>query len=98
MNKYTSDYKDKEIATLFFSGPYCGQCRLVKPRVEKDAESHPELNLCEVSTGEEAGMDLAAEYGVTQLPTVVVLKKGIMHAKLVGAGQVSVKKILASTD
>lgn len=80
---------------LFFSGPYCGQCKMVKPMIEKASLSvKDKVTVLEADTGKPEALEIAKKYGVSALPTIVVLKGGELAGKLVGAGQANMPNIL----
>ncbi len=66
-----------------FYAEWCGPCRMVSPVVEKIADEHPEYLIGKVNVDEEA--ELAKEFGVMSIPTLVVLKGGEIVSKSVGA-------------
>lgn len=66
-----------------FYAEWCGPCRMVAPIVEEIAEEHPEYVVGKVNVDEEP--ELAGEYGVFSIPTLVVLKNGKVSRKMTGA-------------
>ena len=66
-----------------FYAEWCGPCRMVAPIVEEIAEEHPEYVVGKVNVDEEP--ELAGEYGVFSIPTLVVLKNGKVSRKITGA-------------
>ncbi len=96
MKAYTKDVDIKKgNVALFFSGPYCGVCKMVKPGMDRAyAACSDQFLLLEVDTSKPEALELAKGFGVAMLPTVVVLKEGQEAAKLSGGGQVSVPHIL----
>ena len=67
---------------LDFWAPWCGPCRLVAPIVEEIAAEREDLLLGKVNVDEE--MDLAVQFGVSSIPTLVVIRGGETVAKSVG--------------
>lgn len=62
-------------ALIYFSSPGCGVCRALKPRVvSMIAEEFPELAVAEVDCA--ASPDLAAQFQVFAVPTVIVWFEG----------------------
>ena len=66
-----------------FYADWCGPCRMVSPIVDQIAEEHPEYLICKVNVDKEP--DLAAEFGVFSIPTIVAMRGGAVVAKAVGA-------------
>ncbi len=66
-----------------FYADWCGPCRMVAPVVSQIAEEHPEYLVCKVNVEEES--ELAGQFGVMSIPTLVVLRGGKEVARSVGA-------------
>ena len=57
-----------------FWAPWCAPCRALTPALEQLAAERDDLKLVRVNTDEEQA--IAARYGVTGLPTVMILRDG----------------------
>ena len=66
-----------------FYADWCGPCRMVAPIVEEIAEENPDIVVAKVNV--DNNPDLASEFGVFSIPTMVVLKNGKVAAKSAGA-------------
>lgn len=90
MKSYTKEIdSDTKSNTVFlFTSPTCGQCKILKPRIEKIAAANEAYTFYEVDTSTEEGMDLARKFAVSILPTAVVMSQEDPTV-LSGAGQVS---------
>ena len=73
---------DKTVLLDFYAD-WCGPCRMVSPIVDSIAEEHPEYFVGKVNVDEEG--ELAAEFGVMSIPTLVVIKDGQIVANEAGA-------------
>ena len=73
---------DKPLLIDFYA-EWCGPCRMVAPIVEEIADEHPEYVVGKINVDEEP--ELAGEYGVFSIPTLVVLKNGKVSRKMTGA-------------
>lgn len=67
---------------LDFWATWCGPCRMVAPIVEEIAQQRQDLLVGKVNVDEE--MELAMEFGVVSIPTLVVVKNGAVAARVVG--------------
>ena len=68
---------------LDFWAPWCGPCRMVSPIVDEIAQERQDILVGKVNVDEE--MELAAQFQVMSIPTLVVLKKGQVVNRVVGA-------------
>lgn len=67
---------------LDFWAPWCGPCRMVGPIVEEIAEENTHITVGKVNVDEE--MELAAQFGVASIPTLVILENGKVVNQAVG--------------
>ena len=68
---------------LDFWAPWCGPCRMVSPIVDEIAGERKDILVGKVNVDEE--MELAAQFQVTSIPTLVVLRNGQVVNRVVGA-------------
>ena len=68
---------------LDFWATWCGPCRMVVPMVEAIAEERPDIKVGKVNIDEE--FELARQFGVMTIPTLVVLKNGQVVRQVSGA-------------
>ena len=66
-----------------FYAEWCGPCRMVSPIVDEIAEEHPEYLIGKVNVDNES--ELAREFSVVSIPTLVILKNGKLVKRIVGA-------------
>ena len=65
-----------------FWAPWCGPCRMVAPIVEEIANERKDILVGKINVDEET--ELAMEFGVASIPTLVVLKEGHLTAQTIG--------------
>lgn len=76
MTKDTHDETVKDgIVLIDFWAAWCGPCRQFAPVFEEASEKHPEITFAKVDTEDQ--QQLAAEYGVSSIPTLVIYRDGI---------------------
>ena len=73
---------DREVL-LHFWAPWCGPCRMVSPIVDEIADERKDILVGKVNVDEE--MELAAQFQVMSIPTLVVLKNGQVVNRSIGA-------------
>lgn len=70
----TSVKQAKGLVLVDFYADWCGPCKMLAPVIAELAEEHPEVSFYKVNIDENA--ELAAEYGVMSIPTIVLIKGG----------------------
>jgi len=65
-----------------FWAAWCGPCRMIAPIIEEIAEERKDILVCKVNVDEEEA--LAAQFGISSIPTIVVMKNGKITAKAAG--------------
>ena len=68
---------------LDFYADWCGPCAMVAPIIDSIAEERGDIVVGKVNVDEET--ELAAQFGVMSIPTLVVLKNGKVVKQSVGA-------------
>ena len=68
---------------LDFWAPWCGPCRQVVPLVEEIAEERPDIKVGKINVDENP--ELAAQFGVMSIPTLVVMEQGRIVNQAKGA-------------
>ena len=74
--------RSADTVLLDFWATWCGPCRMVAPIVEEIAAENPGITLGKINVDEE--MELATQFGIVSIPTLVVMKDGQMVNKAVG--------------
>lgn len=81
---------DKPVLVDFWAS-WCAPCRMVIPIVEQIAEEYPEYKVVKVNVDEEE--ELAAEFGIMSIPTLMIVKDGVIVSK--SSGVKNKKQILS---
>ena len=67
-----------------FWAPWCGPCRAMSPYVDKLADEYSDkLKVVKLNTQDNT--EVPARYGITSIPTFLVIKKGEVATQIVGA-------------
>lgn len=68
---------------LDFWATWCGPCRMVGPVLDEIAEEREDIKVCKVNVDEE--QELAAQFGIMSIPTLMVFKNGEKTNQALGA-------------
>lgn len=87
--KVTKNNFDKEVlqsdkpVIIDFWAAWCGPCRMVSPIMEEIARENDDVKVCKVNVDEE--QELAAQFNIMSIPTMMVFKDGKKVNTSVGA-------------
>ena len=77
-----------------FYADWCGPCRMMSPIIDKVAESRPDVFIGKINVDEE--QELAQQFGIYSIPTLVVIKDGQVTEQT--SGTKTVAQILAMLE
>jgi thioredoxin 1 len=76
--------KENELVMVDFWAEWCGPCKMLSPIVDElSQELDGKMTIGKVDVSDQ--QDLAAEYGVRNIPTILFFKNGELVDKQVGA-------------
>ena len=75
--------QDSGTVLVDFWATWCGPCRMLSPIVDEVAEERTDVKVGKVNVDEQP--DLAAQFGVMSIPTLLVFEQGKLVRQAVGA-------------
>ena len=84
MSNFQSEVLDaKKTVLVDFYATWCGPCRMISPILEQIASERDDIKIVKVNVDEEG--ELAAQYGIMSIPTLLVFKNGEVTQRSMGA-------------
>lgn len=78
--------ESKGVVLVDFWADWCGPCKMLAPILD-ELSGETEVKICKVNV-DECG-DLAGEYGIRSIPTMILFKDGVKVDQIVGLRQKS---------
>ena len=82
-NNFDQVRNNEGLALLDFYADWCGPCRMVLPLVDEIASERDDLFVGKINVNENP--DLAREFGIMSIPTLIVMKDGEIINRASGA-------------
>ena len=73
----------EKVALVDFYADWCGPCRMLAPIIEEIASERPDIAVAKINVDKEP--ELAREYGIVSIPTVIIFKDGEIAKRITGA-------------
>ena len=81
-NEFKSEIK-KDMVLVDFFAEWCGPCKILSPILDElQVEFKDKINIIKVNV--DNNMDIAQQYNISNIPALVVLKKGEEVQRLMG--------------
>ena len=81
-DNYAAVTAENPLVLLDFWAVWCGPCKMITPILEEIAAEREDVVIGKVDVDSE--MELAMQFGVASIPTLVVMKDGAVANKAVG--------------
>ena len=83
-NNFQNEIMDSEKTVLLdFWASWCAPCRMVVPIIEEIAGERPDIKVGKINVDEQS--ELASEFSIMSIPTLVVMKNGKIVQQVSGA-------------
>ena len=76
VDTFEKTVKDNDVVLVDFWAAWCGPCRMFAPVFEAASEKYPDVVFGKVDT--EAEQVLAAQAGITSIPTLMIFRENVL--------------------
>ncbi|MDG2186381.1 MAG: thioredoxin [Mariniblastus sp.] len=86
--EFTADNFETEVlksdhpVVVDFWAPWCGPCRQIAPIIEELASENSDVSVGKLNVDD--GQDIATQYGITSIPTILMFKGGEVVERVQG--------------
>ena len=81
-NFETEVLKSEHPVVVDFWAPWCGPCRQIAPIIEELASENSDVSVGKLNVDD--GQDIATQYGITSIPTILMFKGGELVERVQG--------------
>lgn len=79
--KFQEEMKEGLVLVDFYA-TWCGPCKMMHPIIEEIGKDHPDLKIIKVDVDKHE--DLARQYGIMSIPTLILFQNGDIIEKNIG--------------
>ncbi|ODV68097.1 thioredoxin [Hyphopichia burtonii NRRL Y-1933] len=92
--EFTDALAHDGLVVVDFFATWCGPCKMIAPLLDKFAKEYATAKFIKVDVDEFG--EIAQEYEISSMPTVLFLKGGEVVTKVIGANPPALKQALAA--
>lgn len=81
-SNFAETLTNKSVTLVDFWAPWCGPCKMLGPVIDQLSDENSDVTIGKVNVDENT--ELAVEYGVRGIPTIILFKNGEIAEKMVG--------------
>lgn len=80
---------NSDVTLVDFWAEWCGPCKMMKKVLEKVEEDNPRVNVIKINVDEAESKELVNQFGIRNIPTIVVFKRDEEVQRAIGMKQPS---------
>lgn len=92
--EFTDALAHDGLVVVDFFATWCGPCKMIAPLLDKFSQEYSSAKFIKVDVDEFG--EIAQEYEVSSMPTVIFFKGGKVVTKVIGANPAALKQTLAN--
>ncbi|CEP08852.1 hypothetical protein [Parasitella parasitica] len=86
--------EENELVVVDFHATWCGPCKVIAPKLKKFAGDYKNIVFAKVDV--DAVADVAAEFSIRAMPTILYFRKGEKVDEVVGANAANIEAKIKS--
>ncbi|KAK6198512.1 thioredoxin [Scheffersomyces amazonensis] len=92
--EFTEALQHDGLVVVDFFATWCGPCKMIAPLLDKFSKEYTTAKFIKVDVDQFG--EIAQEYEVSSMPTVIFFKDGKIVNKIIGANPGALKQVLAA--
>ncbi|CAK7902624.1 thioredoxin-1 [[Candida] anglica] len=92
--EFTDALSHEGLVVVDFFATWCGPCKMIAPLLDKFSNEYPTAKFIKVDVDDFG--DIAQEYEISSMPTVLFFKGGKIINKVIGANPGALKQFIAA--